>query len=149
MKRIFSTLLAVALFASSYAQTGNYTEDVKTAEEAIKKYAFKNNYQYYITYSEVKNASVVVTPETDYLIFFVYNNSKNPATTFKGYLMTPDKKLREKYTGEPHDIGQTGLARVERLLFTTPVFASGKDKLPVKLEASPAATIYVFNRPKQ
>jgi len=146
MKKLLSAIFAVLAFAGAYAQAGNYETDGKTAEEAIKKYAFKNNYKYFITYAEVKDASVAVTPTTDYLIFYVYNNSDHPATTFKGYLMTPDNKLKAKYSAVPDDIGQTGLARVQRLKFTTPKFASGKDKLPVKLEASPAATIYVFYR---
>jgi hypothetical protein len=146
MKQLIAGIFTLMAFTGVYAQTGNYANDVKTAEETIKKYAFKNNYKYFITYAEVKDASVAVTPTTDYLIFYVYNNSSHPATTFKGYLMTPDNKLKTKYTATPDDIGQTGLARVERLKFTTPKFASGKDKLPVKLEASPAATIYVFYR---
>ncbi len=69
MKKLLTAFFAVIAFAGAFAQTGNYETDGKTAEEAIKKYAFKNNYKYFITYAEVKDASVTVTPTTDYLIF--------------------------------------------------------------------------------
>ncbi|ULQ52606.1 hypothetical protein [Flavihumibacter fluvii] len=147
MNKLLTVLILLIVSSVTYAQNGNYTIDVKTAEDAIKKGAFKNNYKYIITYSQKTNASFTVTPNKDYLVFFVYDNTNHPAGIFNAHLMTPDKKLEEKYTAVPDDIGQIGAARVQRLLFTTQrKMIGGKDKLPVKLNASPAATIYIFYR---
>lgn len=126
------------------AQSEQYGKDLKSVEEAIKKNVFKQNYQYLITYSEKADASFSVKAKTDYVVFFVYNNEKHPLVTFRAYLMTPDNKLRKQYTAAPDDLAQVGLARVQRLKFTTSVFNSGKASLPVKLEANPAATMYIF-----
>jgi hypothetical protein len=84
-----------------------------------------------------------VTPNTSYLIFFVYDNSTHPATDFKAHLMTPDSALMKKYTVRPFDRAQIGVARGAQLEFRTPAFTSGATK-PVRLEANPPAYIYVY-----
>ena len=147
MNRFLSGILLLLVSTITYAQNGNYSNDLKTAEETIKKGAFKHNYKYILSYSQKTNASFSVTPNKDYLVFFVYDNTSHPLGVFNAQLMTPDKKLEEKYTAVPDDIGQIGAARVQRLMFTTNLkMVGGKDKLPVKLNADPAATIYIFYR---
>ncbi|MBZ5858207.1 hypothetical protein [Flavihumibacter profundi] len=143
MKSILTIVLAMCCFASVSAQTGNYANDLKSAEETIKKNVFKNNFKYLITYSEKTNASFSVSPKTEYRVYFVYDNTNHPVGKFKAYLMNPDKKIVAKYTAVPEDIGQIGVARVQRLKFTTKDIG-GKDTQPIKLEASPKATIYIF-----
>jgi hypothetical protein len=51
-----------------------------------------------IKYDSTNQASINVTPNTSYLIFFVYDNSNHPGTDFKAHLMTPDSALMNKYT---------------------------------------------------
>jgi hypothetical protein len=146
MKRIFITFILGLIFSGAMAQNNGYANDVATVLEIIKTNAFKNNYQYLMTYDNVSDASMFVKEKTDYQVFFVYNNSISIATDFKGYLMTPDNELKKKYTAKPDDIAQIGDARVKRLKFTTGKFSGEKDKYPVKLEANPKATIYIFYR---
>ena len=114
--------------------------------ETIRTNAFKSGYQYLITYDQVNDASIYVKENTDYLVFFVYDNTNSPLTDFKGFLMTPDNELKKKYTAKPDAIGQIGAASVKRLKFTTRKFTGEKDKYPIKLEANPKATIYIFYR---
>jgi hypothetical protein len=96
-----------------------------------------------IKFANTNEASIYVTPNTSYLIFFVYDNTNHPATDFKAHLMTPDSALMKKYTVRPFDRAQIGVARGAQLEFRTPSFKSGNTK-PVKLVASPTAYIYVY-----
>jgi hypothetical protein len=147
MKKMLITFLTGFILSSTMAQnTSNYSNDAATVLDVIKTNVFKNNYKYLITYDNVNHASMFVKEKTDYLVYFVYDNSTSVATDFKGFLMTPDNELKKKYTAKPEDIGQVGAARVKRLKFSTGKFSGEKDKYPVKLEASPNATIYIFYR---
>ncbi|KIC92814.1 hypothetical protein [Flavihumibacter solisilvae] len=147
MKRLTISLLACLVLVAAHAQTAvNYPNDVKTVLETIKTNAFKNGYQHMISYDETSNASLFVKQNTEYIVFFVYDNTSRPTPDFKGYLMTPDNELKKKYTAKPDDIGQVGAARVARLNFKTRKFADGHEQYPIKLEANPKATIYIFYR---
>ncbi|MFI5152806.1 MAG: hypothetical protein ACHQET_05690 [Chitinophagales bacterium] len=144
MKKTFLSGLLFLSCTYAICQSGvNFSGDADKTFGLIKNGAFKNGYQYLITFAEVKEAAINVTPNTDYLIFFVYDNSKHPATDFKANLITPDSSLRKKYTARPYDRGQVGVARAQQLQFHTQQFSSGETK-PVKLEAIPNAMIYVF-----
>ena len=145
MKKILSLSILLALSFCAVCQTAatNYPGDVEKAFGRIRTGAYKNGYNHLITFSNVHEAAINVQPGTQYLLFFVYDNTKNPVTDFKVFLMTPDSVLRKKYTARPFDRGQVGVARGEQLQFTTPAFAKGETR-PVKIEANPKATVYVF-----
>jgi hypothetical protein len=142
---LLSFLLAGSTFAICQS-TSNFAADADKAYERIKNGAFKNGYDYMIKFGPTKEAAINVTPNTGYLIFFVYDNSNHPATDFQAHLMTPDSALMKKYTLRPFDRAQVGVARGAQLEFRTPQkFTSGETK-PVKLNASPQAMIYVFHK---
>ncbi len=142
-------ILSFLLAASSYAicqSTSNFSGDAEKAFGLIKNGAFKNGYKYLIKFDSAQQAAINVTPNTGYLIFFVYDNSNHPATDFKAHLMTPDSALMKKYTVRPWDRAQVGVARGAQLQFHTPAQFTSGDTKPVKLEAKPQANIYVFYR---
>lgn len=139
---VFPILLCISFFAFSQSAT-NYSGDVEKALGLIKNGAFKNGFKYLITFSDVTSAAINVEQNTSYLIFFVYDNSNHPEPKFKAMLMTPDSALQKKYTAKPFDRAQVGVARAAQLEFRTQQLA-GATTRPVKLEASPKSTIYVF-----
>jgi|SRR5450432_1423866 len=143
MKKLFILSFLLAVSAIAICQSAStFPADAEKAYGLIKNGAFKNGYQYLIKFDSTNQGAIFVTPNTGYLIFFVYDNSKHPATHFKAHLMTPDTALMKKYTVRPFDRAQIGVARGEQLEFRTPQFAG--DKRPVKLVAKPNANIYVF-----
>jgi hypothetical protein len=143
MKNSLLLILVMAACAQAFSQSGNsFSADADRAFGHIKDAAFKHNYRYLIKFAPTNQAAINVTPNTSYVIFFVYDNTKNPLTNFKAHLMTPDSALMKKYTVKSFDRAQVGVARVEQLEFSTGAFA-GNTK-PVKLEAKPAAAISVF-----
>jgi hypothetical protein len=138
---LLSALLAISTYA--ICQSGSdFAGDADKAFGLIKNGAFKNGYQYLIKFATTNQGAINVEPSTSYLIFFVYDNTNHPAPDFKAHLMTPDSALMKKYTVRPFDRAQVGVARAAQLEFRTPQF-TGKTR-PVKLEAKPAANIYVF-----
>ena len=144
MKKLVVFLALCGFFFSGYAQSPNYKEDLAKVFETIKSRAFKNSFQYVITYDNVNDASFFVKPSKTYLVCYVYDISPRVVTNFKAYLMTDNKEIQKKYTGKPYDVGLIGSARVARLDIITPAFDG--EKRPIKIEASPAATIYIFEK---
>jgi len=144
MKRVVILVTLCGFFFLGYAQSPHYKEDKAKAFETIKSRAFKLSYQYVMTYDSVNNASFFVKPSKSYVVMYVYDISPRAATYFKAYLMTSDKEIQKKYTAKPYDIGVIGSARVARLDFTTPAFEG--EQRPIKVEAKPAATIYIFEK---
>lgn len=144
MKRflLLSFLLACSVHAICQSES-NFSGDVDKAYGLIRNGAYKNGYKYLIKFASTHQAAISVTPNTGYLIFFVYDNSKHPVPDFEAHLMTPDSALMKKYTVRPFDRAQIGVARGAQLEFRTPQFTSGKTK-PVKLKADPQAFIYVY-----
>ena len=142
-KFLFISILISSATVALCQSNGNYSGDVDKAFGLIKNGAFKNGYKYLITFSEVNASAINVEQNTSYLIFFVYDNTKHPATNFKAMLMTPDSALQKKYTAKPFDRAQVGVARAAQLQFRTQQLAGAATR-PVKLEASPKSTIYVF-----
>ncbi|WP_046370968.1 hypothetical protein [Flavihumibacter petaseus] len=144
--RLFFVLLA--LFGGitvSRGQYGGYTADSKTAGDAVKAAAFKNGYQYLITFEETNAGAINVNKQTNYLVVYVYQNPNNQAVTQRAHLMTPDSVLLKQYSAKPDNLGRVGTAAVSRLRFRTRNFNGGDgDTRPVKFEANPKATIYVF-----
>ena len=151
MSKIYSMkkflLLSILLTGSACAicQTvSSFSGDADKAYGLIKNGAYKNGYKYLIKFGITRQAAISVTPNTSYLIFFVYDNTKHPVPNFKAHLMTPDSALMKKYTVRPFDRAQIGVARGAQLEFRTPQkFISGETK-PVKLVADPEALIYVY-----
>ncbi|HEY2347680.1 MAG TPA: hypothetical protein VGH64_01630 [Puia sp.] len=144
MKNVLILSFLLVMSFCTFSQTAtNYSGDVDKAYGLIRNGAYKNGYKYMIKFASTNQAAINVTPNTSYLIFFVYDNSKNPVTNFKAHLMTPDSALMKKYTVKPFDRAQIGVARGEQLEFRTPAF-TGKGTRPVRLEANPNAYIYVY-----
>jgi hypothetical protein len=128
-----------------FSQSGNsFKHDNDKIFGLIKDEASKQGYKYMIKFATTNQGAINVTPNTGYEIFFVYDNSSHPATSFKAHLMTPDSALMKKYTVKSFDRAQVGVARVEQLEFSTKSFTG--DTRPVRLEAKPAAYIYVFHK---
>ena len=144
MKKLLLIMILSAGMGTAICQTaGSFSGDVDRAYGLIRNGAYKNGYKYLIKFAITNQAAINVTPNTSYLIFFVYDNSKHPATDFKAHLMTPDSALMKKYTVRPFDRAQIGVARGAQLEFRTPAFTTGNTK-PVKLVANPPAYIYVY-----
>ena len=133
--------MATCTYAISQS-AGNFSADADKAYGLIRNGAYKNGYLYLIKFATTDHAAISVKPNTDYLVFFVYDNTNHPAPDFKAHLMTPDSALMKKYTVRPFDRAQVGVARAAQLQFHTPQF-TGETK-PVKFEASPPANIYVY-----
>ncbi len=147
MKKSLFLLLCVCCFLFTRAQQTGYPADVATALETIKTNVFKTGWQHLVSFDEVNNAAVNVNRHTEYMIFYVYDNSNHPAPKFKAYLMTANQEMKKKYTAKPDDIGQLGTARIQQLKFKTRNFDSEEGATrPVKIEADPKATVYVFYR---
>jgi hypothetical protein len=134
-------LMAVSVFAICQSES-NFSGDVDKAYGLIRNGAYKNGYKYLIKFAITNQAAINVTPNTSYLIFFVYDNSKHPVPDFRAHLMTPDSALMKKYTVRPFDRAQIGVARGAQLEFRTPAFTG--ETRPVKLVAKPQALIYVY-----
>ena len=142
MKKFLLLSFLLASAACAICQSSNFSGDADKVFERIRNGAYKNGYKYLIKFAATKNAAINVTPNTAYVIFFVYDNSKHPAPDFQAHLMTPDSALMKKYTVKPFDRGQMGVARAAQLEFHTPKFTG--ETRPVKLNANPDAYIYVF-----
>lgn len=140
---LLTFLMTVSVAAICQTKT-SFSADVETVYSRIRSGAYKNGYKYLIKFALTNQAAISVTPNTSYLIFFVYDNTNHPASDFEAHLMTPDSALMKKYTVKPFDRGQIGVARGAQLQFTTPVKFITGDKKPVKLKADPAAFIYVY-----
>jgi hypothetical protein len=146
MKSILS--IALTLFVTTaFSQSPTFTEDSKSLESTLIAWAQKNGYKQVIHFDQKTDASVFVKPNRDYAIVFVYDISPKVATNFKASLMTPVDSLKSKYTAAPFEIAIKNSAKAELLRFSTnKVLIGNKDKLPVKIEASPKADIYVYSR---
>lgn len=144
MKKFLLLCFLLASTVGAICQSANnFSGDADKVFERIRNGAYKNGYKYLIKFAPTKNAAINVGPNTGYVIFFVYDNSKHPVPDFQAHLMTPDSALMKKYTLKPFDRGQMGVARAEQLEFRTPPFTGEKTR-PVKLDANPEAYIYVF-----
>ncbi len=144
MKKYFLFFLLLIGSLAAICQTkSEFATDAEKAHGAINIGAFKNNYKYLLKYDSSGEAAINVSPNTSYLLFFVYDNTHHPVPRFEAHLMTPDSALMKKYTVKPFDRGQMGVARVAQMQFHTPAFTGG-DTRPVKLNAKPPAIIYVF-----
>ncbi|MBO9570688.1 MAG: hypothetical protein J7497_00525 [Chitinophagaceae bacterium] len=147
MKVELTILFTLCICSFSLAQTttatSSYKEDVEKASRIITAEAHKYGYNKVISYDNVKDASMFVFPNKSYVIYYIYGKP-DVAPVFVAYLMHKDKAMRKKYSAQPYDIGVVGVARVSRVTFDTKNF--GYDKLPVKLEAKPNATIYIFQK---
>lgn len=136
-------LFTMGICVFSFAQSSTYKEDVTQASQIINAQANKYGYSSVISYDNVSDASMFVFPNKSYAIYFVYDKP-SIAPVFIAYLMNKDEEVRKKYSAKPYDIGVVGAARVSRMTFTTKSFDA--EKLPVKIEAKPNATIYIFQK---
>jgi hypothetical protein len=145
MKKMLLLSLLLTCSGLAICQTvSNFSANAETVYGRIRSGAYKNGYQYLIKFALTNQAAISVTPNTSYLIFFVYDNTNHPVPHFQAHLMTPDSTLMKKYTVKPFDRGQIGVARAAQLEFRTPgKFITGDTK-PVKLVADPQALIYVY-----
>lgn len=140
-----SLLLCIMMTAGVpvFSQSGNsFAGDAEKVYGLAKDGASKQGYRLLIKFATTNQAAINVTPNTSYIIFFVYDNTFNPVPNFKAHLLTPDSSLMKKHTVKSVDRTQVGVARVSQLEFSTGSF-TGETK-PVKLDAKPPAFIYVF-----
>jgi hypothetical protein len=144
MKKSLFLFILLSGYAMGFCQSGSYTDDLAKVDGLVRNGAYKQGYNLMITFANTNQAAIFVKPNTGYAIFFIYDNTKHPATNFKVALMTPDSVLQKRYTAKPFDRAQVGVARVQQLTFRTPKFTG--DTRPVKMLAKPNATIYVFDK---
>ncbi|MBL0136639.1 MAG: hypothetical protein IPP79_23035 [Chitinophagaceae bacterium] len=143
----FLSIVFTLFVITAFSQSPTFTEDAKSLEGSLRTWAQKNGYTQVIHYDQKTDASVFVRSNKDYAIVFVYDISPKVATDFKASLMTPVDSLKSKYTAAPFEIAIKNSAKAELLRFSTnKVMIGNKDKLPVKIEASPKADIYVYSR---
>jgi hypothetical protein len=143
-KFLFLSLLLAASGSAICQATSTFSADADRAYGLIRNGAYKNGYKYLIKFADTHQAAISVTPNTDYLVFFVYDNTNHPAPYFEAHLMTPDSALMKKYTVKPFDRAQVGVARGAQLEFRTPEKFKTGDTKPVKFKADPEARIYVY-----
>jgi hypothetical protein len=145
MKKLLFLSFLLALTTSAICQTtSTFPADADRAYGLIRNGAYKNGYKYLIKFARTHQAAISVTPKTDYLVFFVYDNTNHPVPYFEAHLMTPDSALMKKYTVKPFDRAQIGVARGAQLEFRTPETFKTGDTKPVKFKADPVARIYVY-----
>ncbi len=142
MKHTLLLLLLTLCRTLLYAQSPTFEEDAAKVAEELKGYSIKNSYASLINYNTTQNASFYIKPNKTYIIYFVYDINPRVVPKFDAHLMDPDNSVVKKYTATPEDVLVKGSAKVAALRFTTPVFK--KKKLPVKIDADPAAKIYIY-----
>jgi len=143
-KYLLLSILLVGSIAAISQTTDSFTADLAKADGLIRNGAYKNGYKYLLKFALTNQGAINVTPNTSYLIFFMYDNAKHPVAHFQAHLMTPDSALMKKYTVKPFDRAQIGVARGAQLEFRTPTKFITGDTKPVKLVADPQAVIYVY-----
>ncbi len=143
-KLLFLSLLLAGSVTTICQTTSTFSADADRAYGLIRNGAYKNGYKYLIKFAATHQAAVSVTPNTDYLVFFVYDNTNHPVPDFEAHLMTPDSALMKKYAVKPFDRAQVGVARGAQLEFRTPEKFKTGDTKPVKFKADPVARIYVY-----
>jgi hypothetical protein len=143
MKNSFLLFVMMTAGVQVFSQSGNgFAADADKVYGLAKEAASKQGYRFLIKFAATNQAAINVTRNTSYIIFFVYDNTYNPLPNFNAHLMTPDSALMKKHTVKSVDRTQVGVARVSQLEFSTGSFTG--DTKPVKLDAKPAAFIYVF-----
>jgi hypothetical protein len=143
MRNSFLLFVLMTAGGQVFSQPGStFTADADKVYNLAKEAASKQSYRFLIKFAATNQAAINVTPNTSYVIFFVYDNTYRPLPNFKAHLMTPDSSLMKKHTAISVDRTQVGVARVSQLDFSTGSF-TGETK-PVKLDAKPPAMIYVF-----
>ncbi|HTB24941.1 MAG TPA: hypothetical protein VK711_06200 [Puia sp.] len=147
MKKFLILALLSTISATAICQTtSTFAADADRAYGLIRNGAYKNGYSYLIKFARTRQAAISVKPKTEYLVFFVYDNTNHPVPNFEAHLMTPDSALMKKYTVKPFDRAQVGVARGAQLEFRTPETFKTGDTKPVKFKADPVARIYVYYR---
>ena len=84
MKKFFFISLLLIGSVSVFCQTtSTFIGDVDKANGLIRNGAYKNGYKYLIKFVLTNQAAINVTPNTSYLIFFVYDH-QTPGSRFQG-----------------------------------------------------------------
>lgn len=135
---LFSTIFSAVLFA----QSPTFEADAAKIGNEIRSRTMKNGYVSLINYNATKDASFYVKPKKSYSIYFVYDINPRVIPKFNAHVMDPDKSIEKKYSAIPEDVLVMGSAKVAVLQFTTGAFS--KKKIPVKIDADPAAKIYIY-----
>src|SRR5579862_4365790 len=110
-KFLLLSILWVGSIVAFSQTTDSFTADLAKADGLIRNGAYKNGYKYLVKFGLTNQAAINVTPNTSYLIFFMYDNTNHPAPRFEAHLITPDSALMKKYTVKPFDRAQIGVAR--------------------------------------
>ncbi|MDI3318943.1 hypothetical protein [Pinibacter soli] len=142
MKQQLLVLLFLFNVSLVFAQSPTYEKDSKDVAKAAKDRAIKNGYKALINFNATNGASFYIYPSKSYLILYIYDISPNVTTDFNAHIMSPDTAIEKKYTAIPEDILVHGSAKVAATRFQTPAFK--ESKLPVKINASPKAKIYIY-----
>jgi hypothetical protein len=147
MKNCFVFLLALMTAFAGLSQTAGFSNDAKSLEEKMRGWTLKHGYSLAVKYDVQNHASFYAKPNQDYAVFYIYDMDPAVQFDFKAYLMTPTDSLREKYSAKPAEVGVAGSAGSQMLQFSTnKKMIGGAAKLPVKLEATPKAKMFVYRK---
>jgi hypothetical protein len=146
MKKGLLILFSLILIIAGQGQT-TFSKNAEALETNMKNWTLKNGYRLLVKFDLANNASFYAQPNQDYAVFYIYDIDPNIEMSFKAYLMTPSDSLKEKYTAIPTEVAKSGTAGGQFLQFSTnKKMIGGASKLPVKMEASPKARMYVYRK---
>jgi hypothetical protein len=145
MKKAALIFCCLVLALVNKGQSPTFSQDAKSLEGSMRKWTQKNGYTQQMKFGMSNNGSFYVLPDKDYVVFYIYDINPKSKVDFKAYLMTPVDSLKKKYTSSPYEVGIANSAKAEVLQFFT-YGLGGAKQLPVKLEATPKARMYIYNR---
>ena len=147
MKNSLLLLTCAFITIAGYAQTTKFSKNAEELEQKMRDWTAKKGYRLAVKFELQNHASFYAQPYQDYAVFYIYDVDPNVPMDFKAYLMTPSDSLKEKYTAKPAEIAVKGTAGAQVVSFSTnKKMIGGAPKLPVKLEASPKAKMYVYRK---
>ncbi len=145
MKKVGLIFSLLVLALTNKGQSPNFSKDVDSLEGSMRTWTSKHGYNQDMKYDLSNNAAFYVLPDKDYVVFYIYDINPRSKVDFKAYLMTPSDSLKKKYTSKPYQVAYKHSAKAEVLQFTT-YKLGGEKQLPVKLEATPKAKMYIYSR---
>lgn len=145
MKKIALVFSCLVFALADQAQSPTFSKDAESLEGSMRTWCSKNGYSQQMKFALASDAAFYVLPNKDYAVFYVYDINPKSKVDFKAYLMTPVDSLKKKYSSTPYEVATANSAKAEVLQFSTSKLGGAK-QIPIKLEASPKARMYIYNR---
>jgi hypothetical protein len=145
MKKVALIFSCLALALVDKGQSPTFKKDAESLEGSMRTWTQKHGYAQQMKFNLSNDGSFYALPDKDYVVFYIYDINPKSRVDFKAYLMTPVDSLKKKYSSKPYEVGISNSAKAEVLQFFT-YSLGGAKQLPVKLEATPKAKMYIYNR---